>query len=231
MIEAAGMAVSLAGYVCPTTTPVFAGADSGGVMPIDLGVIGRDLRTARTSGATRCVVCLHWGTEEVSYPRPEDIEIAHRVVELGADLVVGHHAHCVQPFEVYRGKHVFYGLGNAIMPDLDVASYYDASGAPTSRFVKKQHGWNRRSLAVDYAPADGRVRCRALRSKGMTLGEQVLPFPRMFRILPATTAGGHSRNYGRAVGWLRIRGMIYRFLAQPKMPRWCHLRAALGAGD
>jgi hypothetical protein len=214
--------IGMAGYVCPTSTPVFAGADSGGVVPIELAIIERDLRAARSSGATRLVVCLHWGVEEVGYPRPQDIELAHRIVDLGADLVVGHHAHCPQPVEVYNGKHIFYGLGNAIMPDLDLPAYYDAAGAPTTRYRKKQAGWNRRSLAVEYAPSDGHVKSRRLTFEGLTLREARFGGP--CRRLRGADRDGQARHFRRAVFWYHARMLFLGYLAHPRPPRLRHLR-------
>jgi len=40
------------------------------------------------------------------------VDIAHAAVDAGADLVIQHHAHILKGIEVYRGKVIFYGLGN-----------------------------------------------------------------------------------------------------------------------
>ena len=40
------------------------------------------------------------------------IDIAHAAIDAGADLIVQHHAHILKGIEVYRGKAIFYGLGN-----------------------------------------------------------------------------------------------------------------------
>ena len=139
LLELDNFKIALMGYVCSSTSPIFANSDSSpGIMPIDIDHIVNHINIGRKAGAKRLVVSLHWGAEEVYLPKLEDIRMAHRIIDAGADLVVGHHAHRIQPFEIYHGKYIFYGLGNAIMPDLDVPSYYDESGQPTRRFVKKQ---------------------------------------------------------------------------------------------
>jgi hypothetical protein len=58
------------------------------------------------------VVTLHWGIPYEREPLAEDREIARWAIDCGADLVVGHHPHVMQPFEVYRGRPIFYSLGN-----------------------------------------------------------------------------------------------------------------------
>lgn len=58
------------------------------------------------------VVCLHWGFEYNRLPMPYDINLAHNIIKSGAELIIGHHPHCVQPKEVFCGKSIYYSLGN-----------------------------------------------------------------------------------------------------------------------
>lgn len=75
---------------------------------------------AITAARAQCdflVVSIHWGIEYATAPRPEDVEIAHKMLEAGASVVVGHHPHVLQPVETYRtadGRNtiIFYSLGN-----------------------------------------------------------------------------------------------------------------------
>lgn len=62
------------------------------------------------------VVYPHWGVEKFYYPEPADRELAHACVDAGANLIVGHHPHIVQPIEVYKGVTIVYSLGNFILP-------------------------------------------------------------------------------------------------------------------
>ena len=64
------------------------------------------------------VAALHWGVPPAWRSRFQDdladyqIEVGHALIEAGADLIVGHHPHSLQAVEVYRGKPIFYSLGN-----------------------------------------------------------------------------------------------------------------------
>jgi poly-gamma-glutamate synthesis protein (capsule biosynthesis protein) len=63
------------------------------------------------------VVSIHWGIEYAPAPRPEDVETAHKMLEAGASVIVGHHPHVLEPVETYRtadGRNalIFYSLGN-----------------------------------------------------------------------------------------------------------------------
>jgi poly-gamma-glutamate synthesis protein (capsule biosynthesis protein) len=59
-------------------------------------------------------VCLHWGIEVQPTPTPVQIEQAHLMIDAGADAIVGHHPHVVQTIENYKGKYIFYSIGNFI---------------------------------------------------------------------------------------------------------------------
>jgi len=61
------------------------------------------------------VVSIHWGYEYKHKPDwKKQIEPGHAFVDAGADLVIGHHPHVVQSFEIYNGKPIFYSLGNFV---------------------------------------------------------------------------------------------------------------------
>ncbi|WP_440946608.1 CapA family protein [Methanosarcina sp. T3] len=58
------------------------------------------------------VVSLHWGTENVLYPSPKQIELAHKLIDHGAILILGHHPHVLQGIEKYKNGLIAYSLGN-----------------------------------------------------------------------------------------------------------------------
>ncbi len=59
-------------------------------------------------------ISMHWGNEYEDVSSPGQRELARALVDAGADIVIGHHPHVVQEVEVYRGKPIFYSLGNFI---------------------------------------------------------------------------------------------------------------------
>ena len=60
------------------------------------------------------VVSLHWGAEHTLKPVPQQRQQARRLVDAGADLLVCHHTHTLQTVEEYRGKRIYYSIGNFI---------------------------------------------------------------------------------------------------------------------
>ena len=66
----------------------------------------------RNQGAAIVIACCHWGIEGDHYPNDYQQAAAHRIIDWGADLVVGNHPHVLQGMEVYNGKMICYSLGN-----------------------------------------------------------------------------------------------------------------------
>lgn len=60
------------------------------------------------------VVYVHWGVERETYPEAYQKTLAEQYIDAGADFVVGTHTHCLQGIAYYKGKPIFYGLGNFI---------------------------------------------------------------------------------------------------------------------
>jgi poly-gamma-glutamate capsule biosynthesis protein CapA/YwtB (metallophosphatase superfamily) len=60
------------------------------------------------------VVSLHWGTEYSDYQTPQQQQIAHHLVDAGANLIFGTHPHALQGVESYHGALIAYSLGNFI---------------------------------------------------------------------------------------------------------------------
>ena len=68
------------------------------------------------ANADLVIVVIHWGIELDTQPRSYQVDEARRMIEAGADVIFGHHAHRLQPMDTYRGKPIFYGLGNFVWP-------------------------------------------------------------------------------------------------------------------
>ena len=60
------------------------------------------------------VVQMHWGDEYQEFPNQRQKDLGRKVVDFGADLVIGNHPHWIQGYEIYQNKHIFYALGNFI---------------------------------------------------------------------------------------------------------------------
>ncbi len=64
------------------------------------------------------VVNIHWGEEyNPSFTKSQQ-ESGHFLIDNGADVIIGHHPHVVEPVEIYKNKPVFYSLGNFIFDQI-----------------------------------------------------------------------------------------------------------------
>lgn len=77
------------------------------------------------------VLVLHWGTEYMHEPNPEQVDMAHEFLNAGADIILGSHPHVIQPLELIninqQDKMVIYSMGN---------------------FISNQHGLERNSGVI-----------------------------------------------------------------------------------
>ena len=76
------------------------------------------------------------------------IKEALKIIDSGADFIIGHHAHMIQSFEEYKGKKIFYGVGNCVFPDFKLRSHFDGSSF-TKISAKKQREHNKKSLMIN----------------------------------------------------------------------------------
>ena len=92
-------------------TPFFATDTGFGVRPLDDERLPEQI-AALAHEHDHVVVCPHWGEERLRIPAPEQIALAHRWIDAGASLVLGHHPHVIQGIEHYGDRVIAYSLGN-----------------------------------------------------------------------------------------------------------------------
>jgi len=71
-----------------------------------------NILSSRVKEKCSTIVYFHAGYEFEYYPLPLHVGLARDIIDKGADLVYASHAHVIQPYEIYKGKMIFYGLGN-----------------------------------------------------------------------------------------------------------------------
>ncbi|WP_395373083.1 CapA family protein [Streptomyces tubercidicus] len=72
-------------------------------------------RAARKAGADVVILSIHWGQEHRPDPSTPQLTLGREIAEkTGINLVIGHHAHVVQPMEKVHGTWIAYGLGNQL---------------------------------------------------------------------------------------------------------------------
>lgn len=81
--------------------------------------IKKDIGRAKAQGADFVIVYPHWGIEYQSMPNEAQISLGRKIIDWGADLVIGNHPHVVEPVEIYQAEDgrkglIAYALGNFI---------------------------------------------------------------------------------------------------------------------
>ena len=102
---------------------------------IDTDRILRDAKTARQLGAEVVIVSMHWGNEMSHELNSQQTKVADALTKSGdVDLIVGHHAHVVQPIEKVNGVWVMYGMGN-VLSNLPTDERWPASSQDAGVFT------------------------------------------------------------------------------------------------
>lgn len=84
---------------------------NAGCVYYDINQIKEDIQHLK-SKTDFVLISLHWGYELFNYPSPKQIELAHNIINAGADIIIGHHPHVIQGIENYNNGIIFYSLGN-----------------------------------------------------------------------------------------------------------------------
>ena len=93
-----------------------AGENKAGVNPLIIGKVVEDIRKAKLK-YDKVIVMPHWGREYLFEPLLECITMAKKMINAGADAVLGSHPHQIQPLVNYRRKPVCFSMGNFLFPD------------------------------------------------------------------------------------------------------------------
>lgn len=216
VIEFAGKTIALLGYSCPSTTPVFGDDMHSGSALLRLENLLTDIEAIRAK-VDFVIVQPHWGIQEIPFPTYQDRVLAHTLIDHGVDMIVGHHAHVIQSYETYKGKPIFYGVGNFIFPDLAVPRNHNGTEFTSMRY-KTQEIEHRRSMVVTL---DEKLKADffTVELNGDTVQPKSFPLPTW---LPDSERCFHAR-----LKWYKRLIMLRNFRRNPKLPTIAHLKRFL----
>ena len=106
-----GRKIAFLGYSLTRPVEFFAGRNRPGTAPAFEKIFVEDISRARQE-ADHVIVSFHWGTEGRSDTQPYQRAVAHKAIDAGADVIIGHHPHVLRGIERYKTGIVFYSLGN-----------------------------------------------------------------------------------------------------------------------
>ena len=121
----------------------------------DLDALKDDIARAKAM-ADIVIVSFHWGIHFVPAVLAEyQREVAHAAIDAGADLILGHHAHILKGVEMYRGRAIFYSLGNFAV-DLRMTPEH-AAGKGFKEIQALSPGWEPDFNSLYNFPPDSRM--------------------------------------------------------------------------
>lgn len=92
----------------------YAEAKKPGAAPIDVAAFAKQVSVLRKTDPNAFVIAFpHWG-KNYAWANDSQVKIGHALIDAGADMVIGHHAHTLQEIEKYKSKWILYGIGNFI---------------------------------------------------------------------------------------------------------------------
>ncbi len=113
MLKTHGVTVAMLAY--DTIAGYYAaGTNKAGSAKLTAKTVKADVAAARKAGADLVIVFPHWGTEYDPTPFAGQKALAQAAIDAGADLVIGNHAHWAGAVQIYKGKPIWYALGNFV---------------------------------------------------------------------------------------------------------------------
>ncbi|MFF5284347.1 MULTISPECIES: CapA family protein [Streptomyces] len=114
-------------------------------------------KRARAQGAEVVILSLHWGLEHYNEPSVPQLQLAERLTkETGINLIIGHHAHVVQPIQKLNGKWVAFSLGNEVARHGSPTGLTEEGAIGWFEFHETETGWDvqarYRTTLVDIPP-------------------------------------------------------------------------------
>lgn len=96
-----------------------AGVKKRGVNPYRYAYVEKEVKRIKVlQPDKKLVLFLHWNYEFENLPLPADRMFAHHLIDLGVDVIIGHHPHIINSLEIYKEKPIFYSLGNFYFPQV-----------------------------------------------------------------------------------------------------------------
>jgi poly-gamma-glutamate synthesis protein (capsule biosynthesis protein) len=113
LLEAGNVTVGILGYDT-VASGYRAGSSTAGSAWMSAKALKADVKAARAAGADVVFVFPHWGVEYRATPSATQRRLGKAAIDAGADMVIGNHAHWAAAMETYRGKPIWYALGNFV---------------------------------------------------------------------------------------------------------------------
>jgi gamma-polyglutamate biosynthesis protein CapA len=112
------------------------------IRQLDIGLLKKMIEEIREI-VDYIIVSIHWGNEYKHRPENETINLAHYLIDIGVNIILGSHPHFLQTIEKYHGGLIFYSLGNFI---------FDQTGISQNESMMVQFIFTKQNISVSLIP-------------------------------------------------------------------------------
>lgn len=116
IFDFAGEKVAFLAYVDKSTNPKCENIPNIFINYLDARKVIKDIELIK-SEVDLVILSIHWGIDYSYFYTKKQQYIAHNLIESGVDIIIGHHPHTFQPYEIYNDKPIFYSLGQLCFGD------------------------------------------------------------------------------------------------------------------
>lgn len=150
IIEKNGYRIALLGYNEFMPRSFEATAKDAGIAWSEDQQVAADIRDARSAYRADIVIpFMHWGWENELHAGPRQRALARKMIDAGADAVIGGHPHVIQDTEEYKGKPIIYSLGNFMIDAMDNANQARGWAVRLELKGASVHRWQTQLVQLD----------------------------------------------------------------------------------
>jgi len=147
IVSCDGIIIAFLAYVDKSTNPKTEFFSNVQVNYFEIEKVKQDISDLNDV-VDKVIVSIHWGNDYSYYPIPRQVEMAHQIIGAGANIIMGHHSHTLQPYKKYKDGYIFYSLGGLIFGD------YKKEGKKSLQSLFRK---TKRSVIVNYDTQKGEV--------------------------------------------------------------------------
>lgn len=148
IVDFHGYQVALFSYCCySSNSESYAKPSTPGPTPLVYEYIKQDVDEYRDS-VDFIIVLPHWGIEHENQPTYDQVILARKLIDIGVDAIIGTHTHTIQSFESYKGKSIYYSIGNFLMNDFQLSE--------SDRYYWSE--LNKETMLLEMSIVDGKLR-------------------------------------------------------------------------
>lgn len=116
IMDADGLKVGFIAYVDKSTNPKTEKFKELFINYFEPDKVIQDIKQLQNK-VHKIICSIHWGIDYSRFFTKDQQVICRKLIDAGADIIMGHHPHTYQPYEIYKGKYIFYSLGQLCFGD------------------------------------------------------------------------------------------------------------------